>query len=220
MKPRLSTRHETAMTLFEVGVVVAVLLILLAVLLPTLLQNPRSRKAPKINCMNNLKQIGLGYRIWEGDNGNIYPMGVSVTNGGSFEMVTTGNVIQSFLVMSNELSTPKILYCPADADRAWVASFSGISNSNISYLVGADTTNELNPQMILSGDCNFEIAGKPVRPGLLPLRTNAPVAWDSNRHIHSGNLGLGDGSVQSTTSSGMRNYFVATGSATNRLAIP
>ena len=170
--------------------------------------------------MNNLKQVDVAYRIWAGDNGDIYPMGISVTNGGSMEIVQTGNVVQTFLVMSNELSTPKALYCPADMDRSWAASFSGISNSNISYLVGVETTNELNPQMILSSDCNFEIGARPVKSGLLLLWTNDPVAWAAPRHIHSGCLGLNDGSVQGSTSSAMENYFVDTGIATNRLAIP
>ena len=100
------------MTLFEVGVVVAIVMILIVLLLPRL-ATPNGRIS-KINCTNNLKQVGLAYRIWEGDNGDIYPMGISVTNGGSMEMVATGNVVQTFLVMSNELSTPRILHCHRD----------------------------------------------------------------------------------------------------------
>jgi hypothetical protein len=216
MKPRLSTRHETAMTLFEVSVVVAVLLVLAVILLSAL--HPRKVKA--INCTNHLMQIGLAYRIWEGDHGNIYPTGISVTNGGSMEMAATGNVVQTFLVMSNELSTPYILYCPADTSRSSVTTFGSCNDSNISYFVGAEVTNETNPQMIISGDCNFQRNGIPVKAGLFSFSTNDPVAWTASRHLYAGNLGLGDGSVQSTTSSGMKNYFVATGSATNRLAIP
>src|ERR1035438_7513034 len=139
MKPRLSRQHETAMTLFEVGVVIAIVLLLAALFLPRMLQ-PR-RTYTGINCVNNLKQVGLAYRIWEGDNGDIYPMGISITNGGSMEMVQTGNVIQTFQVMSNELSTTRILLCPEDSSRAvpasttgsWVTDFSGLANSNISY---------------------------------------------------------------------------------------
>jgi type II secretory pathway pseudopilin PulG len=218
MKPRLSTRHETAMTLFEVGVVVAIVLILLAVLLPGIAK--ARKKTARVGCINNLKQVGIAYRIWEGDNGDTYPMRVSVTNGGSMEMVLTGNAILAFQVLSNELSTPKILICPYDTNRMYATSFGGLANSNVSYFVGVDVTNDTDPRPILSGDCNLEIAGKPVRPGLLSLWTNAPVVWDSTRHVHAGNLGFADGSIQGSTSSGMRNYFVDTGSATNRLAIP
>src|ERR1017187_6134383 len=138
MKPRLSRQRETAMSLFEVGVVIAIVLLLAAVLLPTLLPRSTMSRAPGISCMNNLKQVGLAYRIWEGDNGDIYPMGISVTNGGSMEMVVTGNVVQTFLAMSNELSTPKILFCPADTTRISALNFVGFSNSNVSYFVGVN----------------------------------------------------------------------------------
>src|ERR1035438_9589462 len=107
MKFRLSHRPDAAMSLFEVGVVVAVVLIVWALLVPMLMN--AQRRAHATSCVNNLKQVGLAYRIWEGDNGDIYPMGISVTNGGSMEMVQTGNVLQTFQVMSNELSTPRIL---------------------------------------------------------------------------------------------------------------
>ena len=96
MKPRLSKKRNAAMTLFEVGVVIAIVMILVVLILPRL---ARPRTATVINCANNLKQLGLAYRIWEGDNGDIYPMGISVTNGGSMEMVATGNVVKTFLVM-------------------------------------------------------------------------------------------------------------------------
>lgn len=222
MKPRLSNRHETALTLFEVGVVIAVLVVVAAFLLPVFLR-PRTSAhdlARTINCINNLKQVGLAYRIWEGDNGDIYPMGISVTNGGSLEMVATGNVVRSFLVMSNELSTPKILCCPSDNDRTFAPVFGGLANSNVSYCVGVNVTNEVNPQAILSGDCNFENAGVPVKSGLSSLGTNNPVEWGATHHVRRGNLGLADGSVQQVPSARLRGYFERSGYVTNKLAIP
>jgi hypothetical protein len=219
MNPRFSNQRNSGMTLFEVGVVIAMVMILVVVLFPEWAKS--HRRASRINCVNNLKQIGLAYRIWEGDNGDIYPMGVSITNGGSMEMVATGNVVQSFLVMSNELSTPKLLACPQDTSRMWAASFGGLSNSNISYFVGVDVTNDMNPQMIISGDGNFEIVGVTVKPGLREFGTNDPVVWSATRHVKSGSLGLADGSVQSTiSSSSLHDYFQRTGLATNRLALP
>jgi len=217
MQPRLSKKRNAAMTLFEVGIVIAVVMILVVLLLPALTR--RRHGGSYINCVNNLKQIGLAYRIWEGDHGDIYPMGISVTNGGSMEMVATGNVVQTFLVMSNELSTPRLLVCPNDG-RLLATSFSGLSASNISYFVGVDVTNEMHPQMIVSGDSDFEVGGVAVKPGLWELGTNEPVVWSATRHVKSGNIGLADGSVQSTTSPRMQDYFQQTGLATNRLALP
>jgi prepilin-type processing-associated H-X9-DG protein len=220
MKPRLSKNRRAAVTLFEVGVVVAMVMILAAVFLPAL--RPAQIKSSRINCVNNLKQVGLAYQIWEEDNGDLYPMGVSVTNGGSMEMVATGNVVQSFLVMSNELSTPKILICPADTARiAATAFFPGLANSNLSYLVGVDVTNDAaNPQMIISGDCNFDIGGVAVKPGMLQLAASAPVTWAPAQHGFNGNIGLADGSVQQVSNPRLNVALGLTGLATNRFAIP
>jgi hypothetical protein len=219
MKLRLAQKRNAAMTLFEVAIIIAVLLVLVAVFLPAL-HRPISR-ATRIVCVNNLKQIGLAYRIWAGDNGDIYPMGVSVTNGGSMEMVATGNVIRTFQVMSNELSIPKILICPDDSSRFYAANFGdGLASSNISYFVSVDVTNAMNPQMILSGDRNLQIGGVPVKPGLQQLWTNDPVSWSASIHATVGNIGLADGSVQQITTRMLRLSLQGTGFATNRFAIP
>jgi prepilin-type processing-associated H-X9-DG protein len=219
MKPRFSQKRNSAMTLFEVGVVIAVVMILAVVLLPRLARPHRSHSG--INCVNNLKQLGLAYRIWAGDNRDSYPMGISVANGGSMELVATGNVVQTFLVMSNELSTPKVLFCPEDAVRIRATFFGGLANSNVSYFVSVDATNDVNPQLIISGDDNFEISGKPVKSGLNSFWTNDPVVWSpTTRHMKSGNIGLADGSVLSTTSKSLQTYLQQTGLTTNRFAIP
>ncbi|MGA2247849.1 MAG: type II secretion system protein [Verrucomicrobiota bacterium] len=224
MKPRLLPRSEAALTLFEVGVVIAILVVLPAVLLPTLAAT--KRKSSRVFCTNNLKQIGLAYRIWAGDNNDTYPMGVPVTNGGSMELVATGNVVQTFQVMSNELSTVRILICDGDSDhagdvnRTYATNFYALSNSNVSYFVGVGVISDANPPMILSGDSDFESGGRPPKTGLLSLGTNDPVAWQPLWHGRSGNLGFNDGSVQTVNASGLHRYLVNGGFATNRLAIP
>lgn len=215
MKPRRSNRTTAAMTLFEVAVVIAALMIAAALLLPRLLNSRR------IYCVNNLRQVGIAFRIWAGDNNDKYPMGMSVTNGGTMELAAAGDVVATFQVMSNELSTPKILACPEDADRIPRLSFVGlVGNSNISYFVGVDVTNDLNPQMFLSGDDNFAIGGVSVKSGLLRVWTNAPLAWTAARHFHRGNIGFADDSVLQTDDQLLIQKLQETGLATNRLAIP
>ena len=218
MKLRLSQKHRAAMTLFEVGVIVAVVMIFFVLFAPAIFR-PRPHRSSRIGCINNVKQVGLAYKLWAGDNGDILPMGISVTNGGSMEMVAAGNVVSTFLAMSNELSTPKILFCPDDTSRFFTNDFGGLSNSNISYFVSADTTNDANPNMILTGDSDWMLGGKMLKPGLVSLWTNDPVAWNA-RHAHSGNIGLADGSVQSTTIHQLQSYLQQTGLATNRFALP
>lgn len=235
MKPRFSKKRNSGMTLLEVGVAIAVVMILVCVFLSTNDNYRVERRAQKISCVSNLKQIGLSYRLWEGDHGDTYPTGVSVTNGGSMEIIATGDVLQTFLVMSNELSTPKILFCPADATRTMANSFAALASSNISYFISADATNDQNKQLVVFGDDNFAVGGVPVKPGLLELSKNAPVAWTSARHhqvsekphfwttTHEesiGNLILGDCSVQQVNTENLQNTLRQTGLATNRLAIP
>ncbi len=202
----------------EAIVVVALITLLAAILLPVFSVHHCNCK--KISCVSDLKEIDLSYRVWAGDNNDKYPMQVSVTNGGAMELVATGNVAAVFEVMSNELSTPKVLICPQDTKSIMATNFGrGFNNSNISYFVGLDA-DQTNPQMLLSGDDNFAVGGIPVKSGLLLLATNAPVSWTAARHVRQGNIGLADGSVQQLTTDGLQQALQRTGVATNRLAIP
>jgi len=219
MKPRPSTQRNQALTITEVLATVAAASLLALV---ALAQSDDSRaRAQRINCVNNLKEVGLAFRIWGGDNNDQYPMQIPAKKGGAKESAEKGIVYPVFQVMSNELgSTPKILICPADTDRFAADSFTaGFDNSKVSYFVGVDAGDD-RPAMLLSGDDNFAIDDAPVKSGLLLLATNAPVSWTAERHVNQGNIGLADGFVQTTGSSFLRQMLVQTGTATNRLALP
>jgi len=75
-------------TLVELVVVVAVMALLGAMLLPTLAVS--KTKVEKIICVNNLKQLGIAYRLWEGANNGRYPQAVTAANGGAFDYCTHG----------------------------------------------------------------------------------------------------------------------------------
>ena len=198
-------------------VVIAVIAILAAMLLPALAA--AKRKAQRIACVNNLKQCGLAFRIWEGDNGDKYPMAVSTAQGGTMEYTDGANTFRHFQVMSNELSTPKILICPADT-RMVAANFSGLKNQNISNFVGLDA-NELNPQMLLDGDRNLDV-GNELKNGILGLVPGQPIGWTETMHVNQGNVGLADGSVQQLSNPGLRSALQNSGSPTNtwRISLP
>ena len=230
MKPRISNRSTAALTLVEVLVVVFVLVVLAAIILPAL--SAAKRRGCHINCVNNVKQVGLGFRIWADDHQGKNPMEISTNNGGTIELAAKGDVVATFQIMSNELSTPRVLICPEDTNHIFATNFSGaFFAKNISYFIGIDASTNL-PGAFLSGDANFESRGIPVEPGLFTVWTNTPIAWDSTRHVNVaetrywffskkygwGNIGLGDGSVQSWI--GLTNHVLQTGLATNRLAIP
>ena len=202
-------------TLIGLLVIIAVLGILAAMLIPALVRAKGSSKS--IQCVNNLKQDGLAFRLWEGDNGDKYPMAVSTNKGGTKEFVEDGNAFRHFQVMSNELNTPKILVCPAD-NRTAAASFAKLKNQNVSYFVGLDAE-EIRPQMLLTGDRNITNGLSPVR-SVLELRPEIPAGWTEAMHNGNGNAGMADGSVQQATIDGLRQAIKNSNDATNRIALP
>src|SRR5512133_2970139 len=71
------------------------------------------QKALAIQCVNNLKQLCLAVRIWQADNDNLTPT--------------------QLLQMTNEMSTPRILVCPADTARQTASDWASYSAGNCSY---------------------------------------------------------------------------------------
>lgn len=170
-------------------------------------------------CENNLKQIALAERIWAGDHNGKFPMDVSVTNGGAMELAATGNVAAVFQVMSSELTTPKLLVCPADENRFVATNFKVNFNAkNISYFVGLDAKTDL-PSTLLFGDDNLDVESHPVKSGLIELTPDSMVTWTTNRH-ENGNVVFADGNVEPVGSMVFRQLLEKTGITTNHLIIP
>jgi hypothetical protein len=71
------------MTLIDVVVIVCTVLLLAVIIVPAFIN--KSVHSGRINCINNLKEVTLGYIIWAGDNNDKFPMQISVTNGGTME---------------------------------------------------------------------------------------------------------------------------------------
>src|SRR5690348_3453309 len=116
MKPRCSKQKNHALSLVEVLVLIAVLAVLAVIILP---QFAGANRRSGITCVNHIKQIGLSFQIWAGDNNGRFPMEVSATNGGAMELAATGNAVAIFQVVSNELGTPKYLVCEEDKDKTF-----------------------------------------------------------------------------------------------------
>jgi len=166
---------KSAFTLIELLVVIAIIAILAAMLLPALAA--AKKKAQKISCTNNIKQALLSFKVWAGDNGDRYSQQVAAASGGAKEFINYGtqaaasglNPNMVFQVMSNELSTPKVTYCPSDSYHSTAPTnfnsyYIGRGNAttlgamttygNSSYFVNGDAT-DTDPQMIMLGDQNI-----------------------------------------------------------------
>jgi hypothetical protein len=115
--------------------------------------------------------------------------------------------------------SPKILCCPAD-DREPATNFGAdfTDNTHLSYFVGV-SADDSDPQSILGGDRNLGSGSTPApdygfspksgRGNDVAVPIAGPVCWSLKIHsaanpMGSGNILLGDGSMQQTTSGSLQ----------------
>jgi hypothetical protein len=116
------------------------LVILPAMLLPALAR--AKQKAQTISCVNNLKQAGLGFRIWANDNGDAYPFNVDASKGGTMEWCSPGpdgldrNSWHHFQALSNDMgNVTRIVVCPGDSAVTPGVDFAHLQANNVSYKI-------------------------------------------------------------------------------------
>ena len=202
------------LTRLEVVVIVFGLVMLGLTLAPALAS--AKRKGCKIQCANNLSQVGFAFRIWESNHGESVQTAIpAATN-----RVPAPNAMDVLQAMSNELSTPYILYCPSDKRCRQALGFDKhLTASNVSYFVDM-TADESILDGILAGDDNFEIGGTPIETGLWEISSNTPIAWSADRHKFCGNVAMADGSVQGFNNSMLRERLQSTNVTPMHLSIP
>jgi prepilin-type N-terminal cleavage/methylation domain-containing protein/prepilin-type processing-associated H-X9-DG protein len=100
-------RRRIAFTLVELLVVVAIISILAAMLLPAL---ARARgRAQTAKCLSNLRQLGIGCVLYEGDNGDRLP--------------ETSHQAASWIGKLAVYGLTNIYRCPLDTNRLRIASY-------------------------------------------------------------------------------------------------
>ena len=205
MKSPLSHRGAGAFTLVEMLTVIAIIGILAALLLPALEQ--AKARAKRIQCVGNLREIGLATHLFANDHGGKFPTQVSTKDGGSLEFVTAGYQIFSpqhfyfsyrhFLPLADSLATPKLLACPADLERWPATNFTRFDNWNLSYAIGL-VVDPINPMAVLAADRN--LPGSPFYApnptfGYMPI-VDRPPYWPPTLHSRKGDILFADGHVE------------------------
>jgi type II secretory pathway pseudopilin PulG len=214
----------SAFTLVEVVILIVIIALLALLYLPTAARNQRPHTGFRIQCINNLREIGAAYRIWENDNGDLWPAQQTVASNGWRDFLTNADqgalCWTNYSIISNELGqSPKLVFCPTDERQPALSFDNKLDNTNVSYFVGV-SANDLYPQSIAGGDRNLG-------PGVIPtndygyspksgkgndvavskITSKSPVSWSLKIHSMNlakptdgaGNILLGDGSAQQVT---------------------
>jgi prepilin-type processing-associated H-X9-DG protein len=204
-----------AFSLIEVLFIIIVVFVITVFFLTP---GPPKGKPKRIKCTNNLKNVGLAAMLYATDNNDLFPGAYSVSNRND---LVTFDAAKYFRALSNELSTPRIIVCPADNRAREAAAFTNLTTANVSYFASL-TAPKQSPSTFLVGDRNLQFTNGPaISSGLFSLTTNtANLSWSKELHNEQGNITMADGHVEQLTSSRLKQAVRDQDISTNLLIIP